>query len=67
MIPEGSDAVAVPADQTASVDWWFVFYYEMGLCRLPIVVSPLMAPGEIQVIKMENGQLRVVSHIRGIT
>ena len=59
MIPEGSTAVALPADQTASVEWFVVFYKDMEIACIPIVVSPLMAPGVIQVVLMRNGRLEV--------
>lgn len=63
MIPEGTEAIAVPADQVASVNWWVVLYLEMAGQKIPVIVSPLMAPGEIQVVQMKNGKLTVVNTI----
>jgi len=56
MIPEGQTAVAVPADHVASIDWFLVLYKE-ARNMVPIVVSPLMAPGVIQIVNMKNGVL----------
>lgn len=70
MIPEGTEAIAVPADQTASIDWWRVLYLEMAGQKVPVIVTPMMAPGTIQVVQMKDGKLTIVNTItfeRGMT
>lgn len=67
MLPEGELAFAVPADQPASADWWIVFTNMATVLGVQTIVSPLMSPGVVQLVRMRNGQLEVLHTVRGLS